>query len=1103
MTSMRTDGELLFGFSHNRDETCFAELLQRHGRMVYHTAYSVLGDWAASEDVVQATFVILAKKAGSLSDVRCLASWLHHIALCCARNLRKSEQRRHAREHEANMGDHVQDEVAASAVDPAIVHQAIDDLSDTYRLPIMLHHIEGRSHAEVAESLRISINAVAVRLNRAREELRKRLIKRGVTTSATVVVAMLGQNASAVELPASCIATTLHAAAGAGTLSTTAGVVSAQVLKVLLWQKAMMLAAACLAILTVGGGIVALTLAHQAQVALVPAARTNPAQAVDPPPAPLPYLVSSISGTAIDAKTRLPIAELEVMATGAVKLIALPNQATYDGRPAAVTDMRGCYTVRFMIPSRWAIPVRVYPALGQESRYSSNEVKVYQGEQTSYEPLEVTPFTTLKLSVVDPEGKPVVGAQVRSNGNSRARGEIVYTTDHDGGFTDPYGARSSSWDIFAPGFAATRFAWYKADSPIIRLQRCAPVSGTVVDADGKPVHNIRVYAGPRLHKYRHPNTWWVPVDGQGRFTIPVSQTIGEPVWVYPARDGESGGMLGPAVCVNPGQTGVSLTMYPVGKLAVHVLDQQGKALGGKRIRVQQENPQNNTHSDLPELQSHSSTTGDDGTVIIAGLIAGKSTVTIPSQIAEWWLAGEATESGSVSPTMVDIIAGTTVRATVTYQPIAVAESNKSTDHHIKIVGFLVDEHGHPVLHARIRVGGSLSSDPDGLRRAGDAETAMDGSFEIDTRTYSPQRKSRSHKRKPPGSDEPETAGQLRMFITMDGFNTSTASIAITQDRPQPEQSMDVGRLVVRQAAERTVVLHALRTGGGKFACQIEQCTNDDGKVIPYRTPYREESLLTPPPTMIEIPLALRYDGAVHVLCRDECGSFMMVVVPSTASANAVFDVVFPTPIPIDITVLDDAGKPSNKATFVKPKRENDQRGQRTWTAGADGKIAGHLSPQILGTYWLFKNLAYQPVVGTITANQEPLHETIRLQPADATVSVQVTSDDGRLPPGLRLSLYVSLDGGVFSSYDYDDRSSQETLDADGRFNCRSSSGVYVSASVKGPDGKVLGFSYQHDQKTVSGQTTKLNVRLLPPRESTPNAPADIPDVKPVVPLPDF
>ena len=96
-----TDGQLLERFVAGRDESAeagFAALVERHGPMVLRVCRQILGDAHDAEDAFQATFLVLARRAGSVRKRESVASWLYGIARRVARRSRADAARR--REHE-------------------------------------------------------------------------------------------------------------------------------------------------------------------------------------------------------------------------------------------------------------------------------------------------------------------------------------------------------------------------------------------------------------------------------------------------------------------------------------------------------------------------------------------------------------------------------------------------------------------------------------------------------------------------------------------------------------------------------------------------------------------------------------------------------------------------------------------------------------------------------------------------------------------------------------------------------------------------------------------------------------------------------------------
>src|SRR5215470_2610427 len=97
-----TDGELLGRFVADRDEAAFEALVHRHGPMVLGVCRRVLRDDHDAEDAFQGTFLILARKAGSVVKGAALGSWLYAVAYHAALEARATGARRRAREKQVD-----------------------------------------------------------------------------------------------------------------------------------------------------------------------------------------------------------------------------------------------------------------------------------------------------------------------------------------------------------------------------------------------------------------------------------------------------------------------------------------------------------------------------------------------------------------------------------------------------------------------------------------------------------------------------------------------------------------------------------------------------------------------------------------------------------------------------------------------------------------------------------------------------------------------------------------------------------------------------------------------------------------------------------------
>ena len=224
-TAGLTDGQLLERFATRRPEAAeaaFETLVNRHGPMVLRVARGVLRDPRDVEDAFQATFLVLVRKAPTISDRELLGPWLHGVARRVALKARGVAARRNKRE-----GGTFDDPPADPAEGPwpdlrPILHEELDRLPAKYRQPVILCHLQGLTHAEAARELAWPVGTVSVRLARARKLLKERLSRRGLTATAALWAAGLAQDASA-AVPEALARSTAKAALQASTSKILAG----------------------------------------------------------------------------------------------------------------------------------------------------------------------------------------------------------------------------------------------------------------------------------------------------------------------------------------------------------------------------------------------------------------------------------------------------------------------------------------------------------------------------------------------------------------------------------------------------------------------------------------------------------------------------------------------------------------------------------------------------------------------------------------------------------------------------------------------------------------------------------------------------------------
>ena len=215
-----SDLALVRQFAAERNESAFAALLRRHGPMVYGVGRRVLRHSEDAEDVFQAAFLLLARKAGSIRKGESVGSWLHGVSYHLA--IRLAAQRTGRKRHEREAAMHSRENADASSL-PELekaLDEALQQLPEIHRQALVVCYLEGKSHEEAARILGCPVATLRSRLARGRQRLHSILTCKGVALSAAALGGVLSTKAADAAKMLPLLRTTLEAslqfAAGKG-----------------------------------------------------------------------------------------------------------------------------------------------------------------------------------------------------------------------------------------------------------------------------------------------------------------------------------------------------------------------------------------------------------------------------------------------------------------------------------------------------------------------------------------------------------------------------------------------------------------------------------------------------------------------------------------------------------------------------------------------------------------------------------------------------------------------------------------------------------------------------------------------------------------------
>ncbi len=254
------DMVLVREYASERSERAFETLVGRHVGLVHSVAMRQTRDADLAEEVTQAVFIILAKKAPVLGDSTILPGWLCRTARNVSANALTTRRRRQEREQEAHMlslGDGPGPEVWTQVA--PLLDNAMAELGEKDHDAIVLRYFEARSFGDVGRAMDISEDAAKKRVSRALERLRAFFQRAGITLSVDSIARAVAAH-SVQAVPAGRAASVTSAAIKGVVAKASTTAIIENTLKIMAWTQLKTTVVVTAVVLITGSAFVAIHL---------------------------------------------------------------------------------------------------------------------------------------------------------------------------------------------------------------------------------------------------------------------------------------------------------------------------------------------------------------------------------------------------------------------------------------------------------------------------------------------------------------------------------------------------------------------------------------------------------------------------------------------------------------------------------------------------------------------------------------------------------------------------------------------------------------------------------------------------------------------------
>jgi RNA polymerase sigma factor (sigma-70 family) len=366
-----TDSQLLSEYVATRNPEAFSRLVHRHIDLVYAAALRQTRDRHLADDVTQAVFLILFRKAGTIRNPAMLCCWLIRTAQFAAKQACRAESRR--RLHEQKAASMILAEKTSHFDDAqitALLDLGLSRLGSADRGAIILRYLRGQSLNDVGVELGLSANSAHKRITRALGKLRAFFHRNGITVPQDVLESALAAQCACAAPPMLASTVFTHALGDGGT-STGGAVIARTTLKAMSVGKAMLvIGSASAAALVLGVGTLIAILKPVSAATSVPASPASSTQndaAVSPSvsvPSAAPLAVTPSSVVTLPNITFAVVAGMEQRNKDSY--VALDPTVPRNGQP---TLLLSSTSPKWGVGNNAARPLNFEPFLGKRMRF--------------------------------------------------------------------------------------------------------------------------------------------------------------------------------------------------------------------------------------------------------------------------------------------------------------------------------------------------------------------------------------------------------------------------------------------------------------------------------------------------------------------------------------------------------------------------------------------------------------------------------------------------------------------------------------------------------------------------------------------------------------